>query len=120
MSCCLDFPKDTDRRSNQNVTEQFDPYHVWLGIAPKDQPPNHYRLLSVDLFETDPDVIENAADKHTVHLRTFQLSKYRDLAETLLNEVATARICLLNPQKKAAYDQHLRKTLQLGKRQPYP
>ncbi len=41
------------------MTEQFDPYHVWLGIAPKDQPPNHYRLLSVDLFETDPDVIEN-------------------------------------------------------------
>lgn len=23
----------------------FDPYHKWLGIPPKDQPPNHYRLL---------------------------------------------------------------------------
>ena len=36
----------------------FDPYHKWLGIPPKDQPPNHYRLLGVDLFESDPDVID--------------------------------------------------------------
>jgi hypothetical protein len=26
----------------------FDPYYHWLGIAPKDQPPNHYRLLGVE------------------------------------------------------------------------
>ena len=33
----------------------FDPYRKWLGIPPKDQPPNHYRLLGLELFETDPD-----------------------------------------------------------------
>ena len=37
-----------------NDFEHFDPYHDWLGIAPKDQPPNHYRLLGVDLFEANP------------------------------------------------------------------
>jgi hypothetical protein len=31
---------------------QFDPYRKWLGIAPADQPPNHYRLLGLDLFES--------------------------------------------------------------------
>ena len=36
----------------------FDPYHVWLGIPPEEQPPHHYRLLSVPLFEDNPDVIE--------------------------------------------------------------
>ncbi|MGO8752923.1 MAG: hypothetical protein ACLQNE_43835 [Thermoguttaceae bacterium] len=36
----------------------FDPYHQWLGIPPKDQPSNHYRLLGVDLCESDPDVKE--------------------------------------------------------------
>ena len=70
--------------SPPNDAERFDPYHRWLAIPPKDQPPNHYRLLGVELFEADPDVIENAADKQAVHLRTFQLSKYRDLAEKLL------------------------------------
>ena len=45
-----------------NDAERFDPYHRWLAIPPKDQPPNHYRLLGVELFEADPDVIENAAD----------------------------------------------------------
>ena len=37
----------------------FDPYYDWLGIAPKDQPPNHYRLLGIDLFELKPNVIEH-------------------------------------------------------------
>ena len=30
-------------------TNTLDPYHRWLGIQPKDQPPNHYRLLGVEL-----------------------------------------------------------------------
>ncbi len=27
------------------MPDSFDPYHRWLGISPKDQPPNRYRLL---------------------------------------------------------------------------
>ena len=34
---------------------EFDPYHQWLGIAPSDQPPNHYRLLGLQLFEPNAD-----------------------------------------------------------------
>ncbi len=36
----------------------FAPYHKWLGIPPADQPANHYRLLGLNLFESDPDVID--------------------------------------------------------------
>ena len=35
----------------------FDPYHVWLGIPLREQPPNHYRLLGIARFENHPDVI---------------------------------------------------------------
>jgi len=35
------------------MAESFDPYHKWLGIAPKDQPPHYYRLLGIDPFEGD-------------------------------------------------------------------
>ena len=33
----------------------FDPYHTWLGIPPEKQPPNHYTLLGIELFEDVPD-----------------------------------------------------------------
>jgi hypothetical protein len=29
----------------------FDPYHHWLGIPPKHQPPDYYRLLALERFE---------------------------------------------------------------------
>ena len=91
-----------------SMPEKFDPYHRWLGISPKDQPPNHYRLLGIDHFEANPDVIEGAADQRMAHLKRFNAGKHSALAEKLLNEVAAARICLLNPAKKAIYDQALR------------
>jgi formylglycine-generating enzyme required for sulfatase activity len=100
------------------MTEQFDPYHVWLGIPPEEQPPHHYRLLGIKPFEDNRDVIENATDQKVIHLRTFQLSKYRELAEKLLNEVAAAKVSLLNPSRKAAYDQQLRQQLSPAKNQP--
>jgi hypothetical protein len=89
----------------------FDPYHRWLGIPPKDQPPNHYRLLGLELFENDPAVIESAADRQMVHVRTFQSGKYSVLSQRILNEIATAKVTLLNPEKKAAYDNFLRAKL---------
>src|SRR6185436_3081772 len=86
----------------------FDAYYQWLGIAPKDQPPNHYRLLGVDLFESNPDVIESAADRQMIHVRTFQSGPHGDVSQKLLNEITTAKLCLLNAAKKAEYDARLK------------
>jgi outer membrane biosynthesis protein TonB len=91
--------------------ESFDAYYEWLGIAPKDQPPNYYRLLGVDLFEPKGVAIEHAADRQMAHLRTFQTGRHSALSQRLLNEVAAARLCLLKPEKRAAYDAELRKQL---------
>jgi hypothetical protein len=33
------------------AAEKIDPYHLWLGIPRERQPPNHYTLLGVELFE---------------------------------------------------------------------
>jgi hypothetical protein len=60
------------------------PNHKWLGIPEDEQPPNHYRLLSVPQFEPDADVIEGAAERQTVYLRTFQTGPDAELAERLL------------------------------------
>ena len=89
----------------------FDPYHKWLGIPPEEQPPNHYRLLGIRLFETDRDVISHAADQRMIHLRSFQAGKNARFSQEILNALATARICLLRADKKAEYDAELRARL---------
>ncbi len=89
----------------------FDPYHVWLGIPPDEQPPNRYRLLGIRPFEPNAEVIDSAADRQSAHLRTFQAGKHAAISQRLLNEVAAARVCLLNPQNKAIYDQQLRSAI---------
>ena len=92
------------------MSPSFDPYHKWLGIPPEECSgggPNHYRLLGIKLFETDPDVIENAADQRMGHLRSFQAGKNGALSQQLLNEIAAAKVSLLDPALRAAYDAQL-------------
>jgi len=93
------------------MSEVFDPYHRWLGIAPKDQPPNHYRLLAIDLFESDSEVIRDAAEQRIAHVRTYQLGQHAAISQQLLNELATAKSCLLDPDRKSTYDAELRSHL---------
>ncbi len=88
----------------------FDPYYEWLGISLGEQPPNHYRLLGVNLFEPSGDVISNAADQRMTFLQAKRHGQNGMDVERLLNEVSAARVCLLNPDNKTTYDQHLRNT----------
>ncbi len=90
------------------MTDNFDSYYIWLGIPPDEQPPNHYRLLAINQFETNLDAIESAADRQMAHLRTFQSGKHGAMSQRLLNEVAIAKINLLDPRKKVVYDERLR------------
>ncbi len=90
------------------MTEHFDPYHKWLGIPPHEQPPNHYRLLGIELFECDPEVIDAAVSRQMAYLRTCATGPHVALSQTILNDIAAASLCLLDPEKKGAYDAKLR------------
>ena len=94
------------------MPDAFDPYFKWLGIPKADQPPHGYRLLGIELFESDADVISNAADGRMAQIKSFQSGKFAAVSQKLLNEIAAAKVCLLNPQKKAEYDRRLRAHLQ--------
>jgi hypothetical protein len=85
----------------------FDPYHTWLGIPPDEQPPNHYRLLGIQVGESNDRVIADAADRQTAHLRTKQHSEHVADSQRLLNEVSRARVCLLNPESRVKYEQSI-------------
>jgi hypothetical protein len=77
---------------------RFDPYYEWLGIPESDQPDNHYRLLSIPMYEMNIEVIKSASERQTIFLRTLQAGEHASAAAQMLNEVAAARVCLLNAQ----------------------
>jgi hypothetical protein len=66
--------------------------------------------LGVTLFESDPDVIANAAEQRIVHVRAYQIGKHSDESQRILRDISAARVCLLNADKKAEYDAQLRST----------
>jgi WD40 repeat protein len=90
---------------------QFDPYRLWLGIPPEDQPPNHYRLLGLSAFEADADVIVDAVERQVRHISHYKQSDHAEEVRKLLGELQVAEAVLLSPNRKAAYDQALRSKL---------
>ena len=89
----------------------FNPYWKWLGIRSNRRAPNHYWLLGLELFESDPEVICHAADARIAHVRNFCTCPQQALAEKIVQELKTAKATLLDPAQKAAYDQQLRAEL---------
>jgi hypothetical protein len=87
----------------------FDPYHIWLGIPETARPVSKYRLLAIEDFEVNREVISAAAEQRTIYLRTLQAGEHAVLVAELLNEVSRARVTLLNADQKAGYDEELRK-----------
>jgi hypothetical protein len=90
------------------MAEAFDPYYIWLGIPPEEQPADHYRLLGVRRFEANDEVIVNAADQRVRHLRSMQTGKRQAETQKLLNEISAASGTLLNPDKRKEYDAKLK------------
>ena len=102
-----------NRQTQPAESVSFNPYKVWLSIPLENQPPNNYKLLGLQDFENDPDTIESAADRQMAHVRTFQAGKHSEASQSLLNELATARLTLLNIEKKSAYDAKLHSQLEV-------
>lgn len=97
------------------MAAQFDPYYKWLGILPAEQPPSYYRLLGIASFESDPDVIDAAADQRMTFLRNCAGGMHVADSQRLLSEVAAARLCLLASEKKSVYDAKLKQSLPVAK-----
>mgnify|MGYP002623831398 CR=1 FL=1 len=89
----------------------FDPYQQWLQIPPHERPLDHDRLLGTPRFETDPAVIMNAADNRMALVRQYQTGPRGKYTQKVLNEIAAARVVLLNPQSKSNYDEALKSRL---------
>lgn len=89
----------------------FDAYQKWLENPPEEQPPSCYRLLGIRNFESDPDVVEAAAERTMAFLRGKGSGPHARDSQRLLNEVSNARLKLLKPEIKASYDRALKDKL---------
>ncbi|TWU57399.1 hypothetical protein [Rubripirellula reticaptiva] len=90
----------------------FDPLEEWLGIPSDQQPPNLYRLLGVELFESNVDLMNQAADRHLSELHFAANGPHAEVAESISNQVSLARLTLCDEVKKARYDADLRRELE--------
>ncbi|HJN07714.1 MAG TPA: hypothetical protein QF564_03420 [Pirellulaceae bacterium] len=86
------------------MPKEFDPYSQWLGILVHDRPVDHYCLLGIARFTSDPATIAVAADRRMALLRSYQTGPRGRLTQQLLNEVAAAKLCLINAPSRMAYD----------------
>src|SRR5262245_20221502 len=89
------------------MTEPLNAYKAWLDIPPEEQPPHHYQLLGVRVFETDLQAIESAARQVSRVLSAHRGGEHHEIADRLLQEVRDAQDCLLDPECKPRYDRAL-------------
>ena len=87
---------------------------TWLGLAPGEWPPDHYRLLGLKPGESDPQLIEQHVHQRLDALRCYQV-RHPEQATEALNRLAQAFVCLTEPAAKERYDADL-----LGRPAPPP
>lgn len=87
-----------------------DRYTQWLKIAPGARPPDHYALLGLPHFCGDAQRIEQASHDRLDELDKHALSHdaaSRADCQRMMNEVARARVVLMDAGKRLAYDVEL-------------
>ena len=90
------------------MSESFNPYVQWLGYTGGQRPTDYYELLGLDRFQNDPAAIGHAADVLTSQIRRVRPGPQLAAWQDLLDQLRLAKICLLDPVSKAAYDASLR------------
>jgi hypothetical protein len=89
------------------MASNFDPYWEWLKIPANQQPPNHYQLLGLKPLESSIEAIDEATDRLVEKMQRLSNGPQVEAAQKILNQVAQARLCLSDPDKKQFYDRQL-------------
>lgn len=90
------------------MTEEFDPYAEWLSIPKENRPIDHYSILGLERYASDTQLIAEAANQRMGMLRKYQSGPRGRFVNQVISDVTRAKICLLDAERKNAYDQELR------------
>lgn len=86
------------------MSNDFNPYHKWLGIPEKKCPPTYYELLGISLDEEDKEVIKIAAQRQKTHVEQFLASDHSNLVKQLIYQIDEAEFTILSPELRREYD----------------
>jgi hypothetical protein len=75
----------------------------WLGLEPREWPPDHYRLLGLPRGEDNTSLIEQRVHERLDKVRCYQMM-HPEQATEAMNRLAQAFMCLTEPVAKRAYD----------------
>lgn len=89
------------------MAKVVDVYRDWLGIQDAARPLNHYQLLRLTKFEDSGSTVRKHYQKMTSHVRRYAASDMTGRAQSLLNELTAAMLCLTDAQRKREYDAKL-------------
>ncbi len=99
-----------DHQAADNVSEAFNPYREWLGLSADTDAPDYYQLLGLDPFESDRTRLTTAADRALARVRGFRPGVHAAAWARLLDELASAKSCFSDPERKSTYDNRLRQS----------
>lgn len=84
-----------------------DAIYELLGIPHAEQPADCYRLLGLARFESNPEVIRNAAARQVLFVRQLAKGRFADVSQPLIDQLNDAQARLLSPRRRRQYDEHL-------------
>jgi hypothetical protein len=107
---------------------EFDPYAEWLSIGMDNRPITHYALMGFSqaealkmfgraLTEAEKKRVEAAADRNMSFVRNYQTGSQSALSQRILNELARAKVILLDDNQKLRYDASLGRSISIGPHQ---
>ena len=87
----------------------MNPYQQWLGLYNiSGMKPNYYELLGLQFGESNPYVIEQAANEMATRLNSVNPGPDVALWNSIMAEIQNAQMCLCNPASRMEYDNSLR------------
>ncbi|HVX61943.1 MAG TPA: hypothetical protein VHC19_15105 [Pirellulales bacterium] len=85
----------------------FNPYRAWLGVESRFSTPTHYELLGVAPAKANGEAIAEGFRRQMSRLNPHMAGEHGALAQKVATELSNARVVLLTPTTKKAYDAEL-------------
>ncbi|MBI2477391.1 MAG: hypothetical protein HYV60_01680 [Planctomycetia bacterium] len=86
------------------MSDNFNPYSEWLGLAATVTSPNHYQLLGIDESVTDSATIASAADRMMTRVRACKPGSRARAWAQLLDRITEAKTTLTDRTLRETYD----------------
>lgn len=89
------------------MSEQINPYKLFLDLDTAPKKPNYYQLLGLSQDERDETAVARGCEKALAKVRGFKPGANAQIWLAILDEISNARVTLTDVELRRAYDQQL-------------